>query len=26
MHYYNYIRPFKKLSSLSPVEYRVQVA
>lgn len=26
MHYYNYIRPFKKLNYLSPVEYREQVA
>ncbi|MGG2014885.1 IS3 family transposase [Bacillus sp. S10(2024)] len=26
MHYYNYIRPFKKLNYLSPIEYREQVA
>ncbi|SFB90984.1 Transposase InsO and inactivated derivatives [Bacillus sp. 491mf] len=26
MHYYNHMRPFKKLNYLSPVEYREQVA
>ncbi|ENQ3105313.1 IS3 family transposase [Bacillus cereus] len=26
MHYYNYMRPFKKLNYLSPIEYREQVA
>ncbi|WP_353507048.1 MULTISPECIES: IS3 family transposase [unclassified Bacillus (in: firmicutes)] len=26
MHYYNHIRPFKKLNYLSPIEYRGQVA